>query len=164
MTRREYQLRGIDRRSKKTYLWEDQWGDWNRRGFYTKAKEARSWIHWASRRWGTVPPTVHSLGAKGHMSFAHNNGAGKFGIYLTDRHNNIAIALHEAAHVIDDQLPSPVKEHHGKRWLAIYLDLLGSSGQYPKTAVEASAKAAGLKWDTTVRPPRKKKARKKRAS
>lgn len=162
MTRREYQLRGIDARSRKTYLWEDEWGDWNRRGFKTKAKAAQVLNIWASRRWKVKPARVHYLEGN-KMSYTQHSqnkeGEQFFDIYLVDKHNNVAITLHETAHAIDDQLPNPVKEHHGKRWLAIYLDLLGASGFYPKAAVEASAKASGLSWDTKIKPPKKKARR-----
>lgn len=168
MTKREYQLRGVDRATRKTYLWEDQWWHWNNEMFRTKTKDAKDWIKWAARRWKVPVPKLYRLPATAKSSYTQpwlntiDKTVDHHEIFLAPKHNNMAIALHEMAHVIDDYYNKPTAPPHNKRWLGIYLDLLIHSGAYPKAAIVASAHAAGLKWEG-VAPP-KRKARKKRAS
>lgn len=152
-----------DRDTRKAYAWEDSWLHWNKPGFKNKIGNARSWVRWACRRYGIPYPVVIRLADKEKTSwsiptYGRDGKVVAHRIELHPKHNNFAIALHEAAHVIDDYINDPMAPSHNKTWLGIYIDLLVASGVYPKAAIIASAKAAGLKWITPRR--KKKKARK----
>jgi hypothetical protein len=150
----------LDRDTKKVYAWEDKWTHWNLPGFKTKTAHARRWIAWACDKWGVPMPVVTRLGANAKTSWSMGSPEIGHRIELAPHHNNFAVALHEAAHVIDDYVGDDDASHN-PRWLGIYLWLLEHSDIYPKGTVTASAKAAGLKW-LKVSPTRYKRNRRKK--
>lgn len=59
---------------------------------------------------------------------------------------NVATALHEAAHLIVNDLFSGAAQDHGPTFLGVYMWLLETAGVAPKIALHATARAHGLKW------------------
>jgi hypothetical protein len=68
---------------------------------------------------------------------------------------NVATALHEAAHHIAWAVHGERVQDHGATFLGIYLDLLSRAGVAPRVALEASARAHGLRWSKKQRTLRK---------
>jgi hypothetical protein len=78
---------------------------------------------------------------------------------------NHAVVLHEAAHaILNYWVPLGGYEDHGREFLGVYLWLLEFHDILPASAIEASAKAAGLQWIKKFTPGRFHRWRQKRAA
>lgn len=124
------------------YTWEGQWKHWNLKMF-DSLYGPRHWVRWACRKYGTKPPAVHPLPAKGELTYY---GSLTHTIHLQPQHWNISTVLHEAAHCILFRKTGERFEDHGKEWLGVYTWLLIQSKHWPTIALSSSAKAAGLPW------------------
>lgn len=62
---------------------------------------------------------------------------------------NPPIVLHECAHYICDAIFGTKLEDHCPEWLGIYMWLLEGWRVAPRKALQASAKARGLRWMQT---------------
>lgn len=132
----------LDRRlTKQVYAWEHRWWDFNHQGI--TLREARHWVRWACRRFSVKPPVVRMAEklSRRHTTF-YQEGA----IHFQRRHLNVAVALHEAAHHIQDVILPKETAEHGPAWLGCYLLLLATCAHWPKTAIYESAKADGMTW------------------
>jgi len=148
-----------DTQQRAAYKWEDQWETWNR--VSASDRRVRSAIRSAERHY-KIRPTKILIVAKNrnHERVDARTGKGKkltsqydptpHTITIRPRHRNVAVALHEAAHAIHDELfgnlSRPELESHGPMWLGIYLWLLADAKVAPRRALLASAKSSGLKW------------------
>jgi hypothetical protein len=103
-------------------------------------RKAREYVHWACALYWVEPPSVKTHGGK---ASSYSNG---LVIDFNYGHLNRAIALHEVAHHICNAIFPLDMPAHGPEWLSVYLWLLAEAKVAPKTALLASAKAAGLKW------------------
>lgn len=140
-----------DPQCKAVYAWETEWADWNR-GTCTLT-EMREIVHWACGKYGLTPPAV-----KQHHTGEYSYSQGPL-ISFNLTHKNPAIALHESAHYICDQIFGPDLAHHCPEWMAVYLWLLEGWRLAPRKALHASAKARGIRWLATwlVSPKRLKR-------
>lgn len=138
-----------DSQQKAVYSWERQWGSWSRRSSSQQA--VRQAIRAAERLY-RIPPMViqfrkRAKNAAGAWLPSTYNSFGL--VAIRPHHTNIATGLHETAHAVLDRLmgwaPKGI-EDHGPQWLGVYLCLLTHAKVAPREALEASARAAGLKW------------------
>jgi len=124
----------------RLYQWEADWPDWNKDALGIKACRAavrKACKHYKVR----APRVVHT--DTGSLSFSVPS---KNFISLHCGGMNIPTALHEAAHHIAYALHGETVQDHGPTFLGIYIGLLERAGVAPRTALEASARAHGLKW------------------
>lgn len=138
--------RDLDPHRKTVYAWEDSWPGWNRNHITTH--ECRSLIRCACGQYKVPCPTVivhpqrsmsWSIPPDGRISIQGGAHKGRGG-------RNVATSLHEAAHHIAWTLHGERIQDHGRTFLRIYLDLLVRARVAPQIALEASAKAHGLRW------------------
>jgi hypothetical protein len=148
----------MDRQQKRAYAWEGTFRSFCERT--TTRREVRRIIKAACRLYRIPPPVVQfrsmAGGAKMRLSSDYDPSVHTITMGFTDC--NHAIACHETAHAITDELYENV-EDHGPEWLGIYLYLLEWCGVAPRTALRTSAKAAGLKWRNTMPAMARKKAK-----
>lgn len=122
----------------RVYAWEGEWADWN--SSTISLAKAREYIRWACDLYWVEPPVV-----KRHPGNSYSYSDGYVISFNKDQINR-AIALHEVAHHICNSMFSADMPGHSPEWMAIYLWLLIKARIAPKTALLASAKAAGIKW------------------
>ena len=67
-------------------------------------------------------------------------------VSFSRRGKNVATALHEAAHIIVFDKFGDKPQDHGPTFMGVYLWLLTTAGVAPRIALEATARANGLKW------------------
>lgn len=135
-----------DPQKAKLYPWEHQWIDWNRKQI--SLADCKNLIAAACQQYGVDSPTVMAGGAEWSASgYFYEHGC----IALLNEHQNISSALHEAAHVITLEL-APRAQDHGPLFVGVFFYLLTAGGWYPKEAVYASARKAGIKWSKKATP------------
>lgn len=129
-----------DRQAERLYRWEESWRDWNRQT--QTLVDARKFVRTACAKYSVKPPTVVS----------HRHTELPFympvvaRISFNKKYRNPAIALHEAVHHIIYVLLGETVEDHGREFVGVYLWLLDNAGIAPRIALEASARAVGLRW------------------
>lgn len=130
-----------DPQQKRVYSWEGDWLDWNRSSL--TLAECRATVKWACDKYGLKTPRItqhvgneYTFFQDGRISFRHDQ-------------KNAAIALHEAAHYVCDEIFGHKIEHHSPEWMGVYLWLLEGYRVAPRTALHASAKARRIKWVQT---------------
>lgn len=134
----------------KAYAWESLF-----KTFYTHTtnrRELRQLIRRAERRYRVPPTQIRFLNrkhrARHEAKIQSAYDPEDHSIVLGWKDHNHAIALHEAAHAITDYLLGTHLQPHGKHWLGIYFWLLDWAGVVPHSALRASAKAIGLRWES----------------
>lgn len=144
----------------RVYSWEAAWSDWNR-GTLSLAG-AREVVRWACHKYGIPSPRVTQHKDR---QFSYSKGAPENVISFRLDQRNPAVALHEAAHHISGVLfgERTTMADHAPEWLGIYLWLLEGYRVAPRTALHASAKAAGLRWVPTWTMSPKRLQRRRRA-
>lgn len=161
-----------DSQCNAVYAWEDRWESWNRAS--ASERRVRAAIRRAERLYKIRPTKILTVvkDRTNHRTDERNGRGLKLAseydpvphtIKLRPRHMNLAVALHEAAHAIHDELfgniSRPELESHGPMWLGIYLWLLVDAKVAPKFALLGSAQEAGLEWRPMSRvQPRKIRA------
>lgn len=143
-----------DPQKERLYRWEGKWKDWNRKT--VSLKEARSFVHTGCAYYGVAPPRVVSHGGRGlsfyqanHAITTTSRAAGKFKSIISFNREyglNIPTALHEAAHAISATLLPWEMADHDPRFVGVYMWLLIKAKVAPRTALETSLEAAGVKW------------------
>lgn len=135
----------------KVYDWEDSWPEWEKEQL--TLPQCRELIHFACRAYGVEPPAVrqHSRGMAYSLTATPPDGSF---ISFVPKHKNKAIALHEAAHYINERINGSKEPDHGKKFQGIYFFLLSKADIAPVIALKASVKPFGLRWRPT--PPKKK--------
>ena len=143
----------LDPQRERVYAWENEWHDWNI-GSLTLA-ECRAVVRWACEKYGVTPPRVEQ-----HRDRQYSFSQGGLISFRTDQ-KNAAVALHEAAHYICDQIFGDTVAHHSPEWMGIFLWLAEGYRLAPRTALHASAKAKRIKWTATwlVSPKRLRRNR-----
>jgi hypothetical protein len=143
-----------DSQQARVYLWEDGFRSFIERT--TTRKDIRWLIRKACALYGVDAPSVQfrSRASGKRMRLSSDYDPSQHAITIGIKDCNHAIAMHEAAHAITDDLHEGV-EDHGPEFLGVYLDLLEWANVAPRSALHASAKASGLRW-TPARRARKK--------
>lgn len=145
----------IDPHQQALYSWEDSWPGWSRNHITFKA--CRGLVFLACDAYNVKRPTVlvhpqrtfsWSMPTRNRMSIQGGEHRGPGGL-------NVATAMHEAAHHIAWNLYGDRVQDHGRTFLGIYLDLLVRAKVAPRLALEATARAQGLKWSKTKRVPQR---------
>lgn len=162
-----------DSQRNAVYAWEDRWESWNRAS--ASARRVRSAIRRAEKLYKIKPTKILTV-VKDRTNHRTDGRSGRglrlaseydpvaHSIKLRPRHMNLAVALHEAAHAIHDELfgniNRPELESHGPMWLGIYLWLLVDAKIAPKFALLGSAQEAGIRWNpmSRVQPSRIRRA------
>lgn len=162
-----------DSQRNAVYAWEDKWESWNRAS--ASERRVRKAIRRAERLYKIRPTKILSV-AKDRTNHKTDLRSGKgvrlsseydpvpHTITLRPRHMNLAVALHEAAHAIHDEIfgniSRPELEPHGPMWLGIYLWLLVDAKVAPEFALLGSAQEAGIRWNPMprVQPSRIRRA------
>jgi hypothetical protein len=136
----------LDPHQQAVYRWEDSWPGWNKNTI--GIKDCREVIRRACKWYKVQPPTVvhHNVRAMSFSVPTKNYISLQGGEHRENGGRNVATALHEAAHHIAWALYGERVQDHGRTWLGIYLCLLVRGRVAPQVALEASARAAGLKW------------------
>lgn len=136
-----------DPQRRLVYKWEDGF-----RSFYertTTREMLRPLIRRAAKLYGIQPPTVVFLtrrACKG-IKIQSDYDPSTHTITLGWKDCNHAIAMHEVAHAIVEQVfDGRDVQDHGPAFLGIYLYLLVWAKVAPRVALESSAKAVGLSW------------------
>jgi hypothetical protein len=100
----------------------------------------------ACRRYGLTPPPVGQHPGvseydciRNRITMQRRGRRGRGG-------KNPAQVLHEVAHFVVFQIRGWRPEDHGPTFLGVYIDLLEAAEVAPRAALEASARAYGLKW------------------
>ena len=138
--------RSLDPHQDAVYRWEDEWPAWNRN--HVSLRVCRKAIRAACKWYKVEPPTVTQHDGRG-LAFSwpkQHRISMQGGEHARIGGKNIATALHEAAHHIAYAIYGERLQDHGRTWLGIYLNLLERAGIAPRVALEASARAHGLKW------------------
>lgn len=133
------EMSALDPQQNAVYAWERQFADWNRQTL--NIRQVRSHVLAACRLYNLEPPPV-KLHKGRAWAFSYCDGSL---ISFPRWCCNPAIAMHETSHYIADRL-FPRSQCHGPTWLGIYLGLLAKARVAPSTALEPSARAAGLRW------------------
>lgn len=136
----------MDHQQALVYRYESEFPYWN-----TKTMDEAGCIeviHWACDYYKVPRPKI--LFHNNRQGYSWSQGWPEYQISLQKKGMNGATCLHEAAHLIHDQITGPSKESghepHGPEWLAIYVWLLHRSGLLSKRAVECSMRDMGLSW------------------
>lgn len=128
------------------YAWEDTWPAW-----YLNTHtltELRYIVRHACKLYRTAPPSVIQHNRRsmswcdvedGRISFQAVGPSGRGG-------KNVPVALHEVAHLVVFRRFGLRPQDHGPTFLGVYLWLLAKARIAPRVALEASARACGLKW------------------
>jgi hypothetical protein len=128
---------GKDPQRDAVYDWEGEFRDWNRKTL--SLSDVRAFVRTACAYYGVKPPSVHH-----HTGRAYAFTQGRK-LSFPDWCMNPAVALHEAAHYIADQLFGNELQDHGETWLGIYLWLLEKAAVAPRKALTASMRLYKLK-------------------
>ncbi len=147
----------------KVYDWEESFG-YSTYQMFPTLSQPRRWVKWACAKFGIKPVKVLPQ-RKGQIYSWYC--APRNAIYLYKQHYNVWTVLHETAHAITEKKWGV--SGHGKRFVGVLMQLLIWTGLYPKTALYASAKAAGVKfvksgWLKDKKAVRRKASRKRRSS
>ena len=134
----------IDPQRQALYDWEAQWLGWELDTL--TLGECRVMVRTACRlaRVPYVPTRQHSGTSeydciRNRITLQQRGRRGRGG-------KNPAQVLHEVAHYIVFRRSGWRPQDHGPTFLGVFLWLLASARVAPRAALEASARAAGLKW------------------
>ncbi len=137
-----------ERRSDRVYGWQWKWYHWDNQQF-NNVDGARRWVKWAMKKYKVAGvPTVRAK-VKGQVSFFRPID---WSIHLLKHHWNVAVALHESAHVIHFYYYGDNDDPHDEKWLGIFLWLLIESGLWPREAILASVKKNNLTYSNQMSP------------
>jgi hypothetical protein len=134
----------LDPQKDALYAWEDSWLSWNLDAL--TLNECRVMVRTACRRMGV--PYIVVLQHKGISEYDCIDGK----IRLQSRGKrgrggkNPSQVLHEVAHYVVFRRSGWRPQDHGPSFLGVYLWLLACAKVAPAIALEASARAAGLRW------------------
>lgn len=152
MSKRRKSKDASDPQAQKCYEWTFEWLDWNRK--VSTLAECRKIVGKVARAYGISKPPVSSAPqTRRYSAYSEEEHT----ISLVPSHQNVAVTLHEAAHMVVHNCFRKAQDH-GPTFLGIFLDLLDQYGVAPKAALYASARKAGLKWRRFTRRGRKQKA------
>jgi hypothetical protein len=122
------------------YRWEGSWKAWNRAEL--TLTECRSAISWACDQFGIAAPRVGQHAGKSYPWCDVEKRVVSFSL----KGKNVATALHEAAHLIVNDVFGARVQDHGPTFLGAYMWLLETAGVAPRIALHATARSHGLKW------------------
>lgn len=149
-----------DPQKKRLYAWEGCYCDWVRSTLTLAG--TREVVRWACDKYGLRAPVIVQHEGKAE-SFSQADGSATGGpiISFQQDQKNPAVALHETAHYIHDEIFGSKGPHHSAEFLGIYLWLLEGYRVAPRSALHASARAARLRWVATwtVSPKRLQRRR-----
>ena len=137
-----------DPHKESVYRWEASWGhSWNNN--HITLRSCRMLVALACDTYKVPRPKIkRHLAAKGFSWSAPRRGEISFqaGEHRGYGGMNVPTTMHEAAHHIVWHLHGERVQDHGRTFLGIFLDLLTRAKVAPRIALEATARAAGLKW------------------
>lgn len=166
----------MDSQQELVYEWEADFKDFNRPTL--SLAECGKYVRTACARYEVPPPKIRAH-RKGGLTFYQADkvpkkadvaaafrvvkGSATISFHADGR--NPAVALHEAAHaILNYWLPLGGVEDHGREFCGVYFWLLLRAEIMPEAALEASAKAAGIKWFKNFTPGRFHRWRQKTGS
>jgi hypothetical protein len=137
-----------DSQQKEVYLWEQEWPQWNKQSLSRQA--CRKLILQVCQLYAVPAPKMAFLkrGKLGlRQGWRTEYDPNVHAITLAPQHQNLAIVLHEVAHLVHSVIAGDEDhEIHGPEWLALYMYLLARYGAAPRAALFATAKAFDLRW------------------
>jgi len=142
-----------DPQQKAVYNWQWEWMHWNSKEL--SKKDVYRWVKWAYKKkfhFKFMPEIVH-LADGGSSSYHPEKNQLKF----IHSHRNIAVVLHETAHLIISRLFGHTVEDHGPEFMGIWIYLLEKAKLAPRGTIYDSAKQAGLRVDGSMGPELLKK-------
>lgn len=146
-----------DPHQERVYMWEDDWPGWYKNHITFRA--CRELVYCACDAYKVTRPVVvqHTKKSFSWSMPTRNRISIQGGEHRSTGGRNVATVMHEAAHHIAWNLHGDQIQDHGRTFFGIYLDLLIRAKVAPQVALEASARAHGLKWTaprTKPVPPR----------
>ena len=130
------------------YGWEDDWPGWNHN--HLSLGQCRRLIKIVCDHYKVPCPTVtqHGGGSFAWSAPTLNRISMQGGDYMRRGSRNVSTVMHEAAHHVAWHLYGEVIQDHGPAFLGVFLDCLVMAKVAPRVALEASARAHGLRWTT----------------
>jgi hypothetical protein len=138
-----------ERRAKRVYDWEGEWYHWSIPAFRS-IHGPRKWVRWALNAYNVPEKVTVRDRAKPYRNSIFRPA--DWSIHLLQPHWNVPSALHEAAHAIHYYYYGDDPDHHGKKWLGIYVWLLCQTTLVPCSAIKASLAEAGLDYSHMMTP------------
>ena len=139
--------RDPDPQKEKVYGWEDSWPGWSHNQL--TLGQCRTLVKIVCGHYDVPVPTVvqHAYKAMFAWSWpAKNRISMQGGEHLARGSRNVSTVMHEAAHHVAWHLYGERIQDHGPAFLGIFIDCLVMAKVAPRIALEASARACGLKW------------------
>lgn len=136
-----------DPQKRAVYKWQWQFQDWNRKTL--SWRQTKRLIRAACKVFAVPAPALHKF--RGDYSYV-NHGQ----IWIDKDHQNVGVALHEAAHHIVSVIAGKQEDgHHGRAFVGVWLTLLVHFGAAPRDALEYSLRRRGIKWTKVKKKGRK---------
>lgn len=127
-----------DPQKRAVYEWQWDWTDWNHKTIGWR--ETKRLIRAACRVFDVPPPTIFKIS----KDYSYAKG-GRIGI--TKDHQNVGVALHEAAHHIVQVIAGKQPDgSHGRLFVGVWLALLVHFQAAPRVAIESSLRDRGIRW------------------
>lgn len=134
-----------DPQKRRVYEWQYEWTDWNRRTL--SWRKTRQLVKAACKVFDVPPPTIRKM----HGDYSYAEGVH---IGIIKEHQNVGVALHEAAHYITRILAGKGNVH-GPVFMGVWLTLLIHFKVAPRDALEASLRKRKIKWRKVKKTRRK---------
>jgi hypothetical protein len=128
------------------YAWEDSWPGWSHN--HLRIGECRVLIKVVCAHYNVPCPTVtqHKNGTYAWSAPTLNKISMQGGEHMRRGSRNVATVMHEVAHHVAWHLYRERIQDHGRAFLGVFIDCLVKAKVAPRIALEASARAGGLRW------------------
>lgn len=135
-----------DPNQQKVYAWEDSWPGWNHN--HLSLGQCRILIRMVCKHYKVPCPTVtqHDNGTYAWSAPSFNRISMQGGEHMRRGSRNVATVMHEAAHHVAWHFYGERIQDHGPAFLGLFIECLEKAKVAPRIALEASARAHGLKW------------------
>jgi hypothetical protein len=139
----------LDPHQQAVYRWEESWPGWNHN--HLTLRQCRALVEMVCAHYKVPCPTV-TQHAGGHYAYSYptlNRISMQGGEHMRRGSRNVSTVMHEVAHIVAWHLCGERIQDHGRTFLGIYIDCLEKAKVAPRVALEATARAHGLRWTRT---------------
>jgi hypothetical protein len=135
-----------DPHQQAVYGWEESWPGWNHN--HLSLGQCRALIKIVCTHYKVPCPTVtqHDNGTYAWSAPSFNRISMQGGEHMRRGSRNVPTVMHEVAHHVAWHLYGECIQDHGRAFLGVFIECLVKAKVAPQIALEASARAAGLKW------------------
>jgi hypothetical protein len=146
-----------DPNQQKVYQWEDSWPGWNHN--HLSLRQCRALVKAVCDSYEVPCPIVtqHSGNTYAWSAPSLNRISMQGGEHMSRGSRNVATVMHEVAHHVAWHLYGERIQDHGPAFLGVFIECLVRAKVAPRIALEATARAANLRWKypkTTPAPQR----------